>query len=280
MVADKVPHSNVLIACAASRVNDALRTLLNGHGGVISAVIHQKRHGQRTQVMIGIKIGIGKIKRSVVERHEFGHVFDHRSGRAGFMHIGADGHGHLLAPLEHRRRSQDGKSDILPLGCQNRGYPCAFGFGVDAGFCRIDACSATQHIQRTAVFAGESLVVAMQHGVIVIALGRNQRHNTGGCHSVGNVAEVLGPAGAGSMDEQAGRATARRINRLPQDGRQRDSIVHFNRQLRFTSAISALMRNVRMSRSNSGIRRGNGNMIVIRTSAPLRHHRPAKQGEH
>ena len=169
--------------------------------------------------MIGIEIGISKIKRSVVERHELSRILNHGSGRTSFMHIGADGHGHLLATFKYWCRSQDGKSDILPLGCQNRGYPCAFGFGIDAGFCRIDACSATQHIQRTAVFAGESLVVAMQHGVIVIALGRNQSHNTGGCHSVGNVAKVLGPAGAGSMDKQAGRAIARSINRFPQDSR-------------------------------------------------------------
>ena len=89
---------------------------------------------------------------------------------------------------------------------QHGGDPCAFRFGVDAGFGGVHADSATQHVERTPVFASKTRVVAMQHGVVVVALGRHQGHDTGRGHGVGDIAEILGTTGTGPVNEQTSRA--------------------------------------------------------------------------
>ena len=54
----------------------------------------------------------------------------------------------------------------------------------------------------------------MQHGVVVVALGRHQGHDTGRGHGVGDIAEILGTAGTGPVNEQTSRAWPGSVDRF------------------------------------------------------------------
>ena len=113
MVAGKIAYGDVLVAGLVGRGDDPLRPLFDGHGRIVGAVVHQHRHGEGFQIPVGIKVGIGQIEWRVVQRHQFGQVFDHGLGRAGLMRIGADSHGHLLTSIEHRCGCKYGKGNVL-----------------------------------------------------------------------------------------------------------------------------------------------------------------------
>ena len=111
---------------------------------------------------------------------------------------------HLLTARNDRGRGEDGEGKIRMLLRQHGGDPCAFRFGVDAGFRSAHARPFSQDFQRFRIVVRAGHVVAVQHGVVVEPLVRHESGDAGRRHRVRHVAERLRRfAGARTVQEQA-----------------------------------------------------------------------------
>ena len=126
---------------------------------------------------------------------------------------------------------------------QHGGDPCAFRFGVDAGFRSAHARPFSQDFQRFRIVVRAGHVVAVQHGVVVEPLVRHESGDAGRRHRVRHVAERLRRfAGARTVQEQACGTICRRVERLANDGIHGFAAVQRDRDMRFLGAVRALLR--------------------------------------
>ena len=91
---------------------------------------------------------------------------------------------HLLTARNDRGRGEDGEGKIRMLLRQHGGDPCAFRFGVDAGFRSAHARPFSQDFQRFRIVVRAGHVVAVQHGVVVEPLVRHESGDAGRRHRV------------------------------------------------------------------------------------------------
>ncbi len=120
----------------------------------------------------------------------------------------------------------------------------------------------------------------MQHGVVVVALGRHQGHDTGRGHGVGDIAEILGTTGTGPVNEQTSRAwpgaptgsrsTAGSVTPSPVLMDSRVSRVRYRPSWGMFAWAGVMV----------GVGRSDNDVLGVGPCVPLRHHRPAKCGEY
>lgn len=191
---------------------------------------------------------------------------------------------HLLTARNDRGRGEDGEGKIRMLLRQHGGDPCAFRFGVDAGFRSAHARPFSQDFQRFRIVVRAGHVVAVQHGVVVEPLVRHESGDAGRRHRVRHVAERLRRfAGARTVQEQACGTICRRVERLANDGIHGFAAVQRDRDMRFLGAVRALLRGFehgtcgRVNGLDSGIGRGERDMVRERLDLPFRRHRIAER---